>query len=71
MEKTKFSILIIQVESSGWPQSASTDVEKRAYIEEFFRAEGIMLEWDQIMSNPGLRQIMKLLLNSVEFLSGN
>lgn len=58
-----------KVEASGWPNNAGTDEEKAAYLQEFFDAEGIHLNAENISKNPGLRAIMKFLLNSGKLIS--
>ncbi|XP_031342995.1 uncharacterized protein LOC116170631, partial [Photinus pyralis] len=54
----------IKQEASGWPSNCKTDKEKRAYIARFYEKEGILLEFDKIELNPGLRSLAKLILNS-------
>ncbi|CAH0551141.1 unnamed protein product [Brassicogethes aeneus] len=45
----------IKQEASGWPGNSASDKQKSKYIEEFFNREGIKLEFDAILNNPGLR----------------
>lgn len=58
--------LKIKTEASGWPNNVSTDEEKRAFIADFERAEGIRLDYNNICPNPGLRALAKLCLNRQE-----
>jgi hypothetical protein len=51
-------------QASDYPSNAKTDEEKQQYIKNYYDNEGIQLEHDQIKSNPGMRTVMKLLLNS-------
>jgi len=53
-----------KAEASGWPAHCTTQEEKDAYIEDFYRAEGVRLDPTLISSNPGLRAIYKSLLNN-------
>jgi len=53
-----------KAEASGWPDQCVTEEEKRNYIEEFYRAEGVRLDPENIENNPGLRAIYKSLLNN-------
>ncbi|KAJ8909911.1 hypothetical protein NQ315_014918 [Exocentrus adspersus] len=41
-----------------------TDEEKDKYIEEFLEKEDVRLEFNEIVENPGLRSLAKLILNS-------
>lgn len=34
------------------------------YIDDYYDKEGILLDFDNIRKNPGLRQLAKLMLNS-------
>lgn len=54
----------IKQQASGWPQHCVTDKQKYAYIEEFFEMEDVKLEFSDILANPGLRSLAKLMLNS-------
>jgi G:T-mismatch repair DNA endonuclease (very short patch repair protein) len=54
----------IKQEASGWPSECTTEEEKNRYIEEFLQREDIQLEYAQIVENPGLRSLAKLILNS-------
>jgi len=54
----------IKTESSGWPAWCTTDELKQQYIDEVCEKEGIELEWDKMVSNPGLNAVAKLMLNS-------
>lgn len=54
----------IKQESSGWPKSCKTVEERNRYIQEFFDREDVKLEFSEIIENPGLRSLAKLILNS-------
>ena len=51
-------------EASGFPDGVKNDQEKNAYIDDFYKQEGIKLEKNNIKYNAGIRSVMKLLLNS-------
>jgi hypothetical protein len=57
------TFLKIKTEASGYPPHVQTDEEKDKYIADFEEHEGIKLEKDKIMVNPGLRALAKLFLN--------
>ena len=58
--------LKIKQEASGWPSWVGDDETKRQqYIREYHEHEGIQLEYDKIESNPGLRTLAKMMLNSM------
>lgn len=59
------TFLKIKQEADGWPDNCETEEEKQNYIRDFERVEGILLEYDKIAYNPGLRLMAKLLLNSL------
>ncbi|CAH0387605.1 unnamed protein product [Bemisia tabaci] len=56
--------LKIKQEASGFPSGCEADDEKQAYIDEYLLHEGIALEREKIVKNPGWRSCAKLLLNS-------
>jgi hypothetical protein len=56
--------LKIKQEASGFPAECNTEEAKRKYIREYKEKEGILLEYDKIVKNPGLRCLAKLCLNS-------
>lgn len=51
-------------EASGWPKWCNTEEDRNKYIEEYHQREGIRLEYQNIVLNPGLRALAKLMLNS-------
>ncbi|KAK3731364.1 hypothetical protein QZH41_007156 [Actinostola sp. cb2023] len=56
--------LRLKQEASGWPAWCQTEEEdKQRYVDEYLAHEGILLE--HIESNPGLRNLVKLMLNSL------
>ncbi len=57
--------LKVKTESSGLPAGVTTETEVARYIEDFYEREGIRLETDKIVENPGLRSLAKLCLNSL------
>ncbi|CAH1106576.1 unnamed protein product [Psylliodes chrysocephalus] len=54
----------IKQESSDWPANCRTQEEKNQYIERFFERENVKMDFLQIIDNPGLRSLAKLMLNS-------
>ena len=58
--------LKIKQEASGWPQGVEEDETKRQQcIRDYYKHEGIQLEYDKIQKNPGLRTLAKMMLNSM------
>lgn len=51
-------------EASGWPKWCQTEDDRYKFIKEDHQREGIRLEYHNIASNPGLRALAKLKLNS-------
>ena len=58
------TFLKLKQESSGYPQTISSEKEKDEYIQQYLDHEGILLTKDSIVKNPGLRSLSKLALNS-------
>ncbi|MCU7811733.1 MAG: hypothetical protein KZQ77_10930, partial [Candidatus Thiodiazotropha sp. (ex Notomyrtea botanica)] len=52
------------MEASGWPKWCKTEADKQKYIDQYYHKEGILLDYDKIKKNPGLRALAKLMLNS-------
>ena len=62
------AFLKIKQEASGWPNWCQTQDDKKRYVEEYKRHEGIALDVSKIPEtgqNEGLRSLAKLLLNSL------
>ena len=57
--------LKIKQQASGWPKWCTTEAFKQKYIDDYYEKEGIKLEYDKIIPNDGLRNIAKLMLNSM------
>ena len=58
------TFLKIKQEASGWPSHCTTEELKQKYIKDYFEHEGILLDYNSIEHNPGLRGLAKLMLNS-------
>ena len=41
------------------------ETKRQQYIREYYEHEGILLEYDKIEHNPGLRALAKMMLNSM------
>ncbi|KAK3751008.1 hypothetical protein QZH41_020166 [Actinostola sp. cb2023] len=55
--------LRLKQEASGWPSWCHTEKDRQRYVDEYFEHEGIRLE--EVAHNPGLRNLVKLMLNSL------
>ncbi|XP_060588537.1 uncharacterized protein LOC132743952 [Ruditapes philippinarum] len=58
------TFLKVKQEASGWPDWCKTETDRHKYIQEYFDKEGILLDYDKIEENPGLRLLAKIILNS-------
>ena len=58
------TFLKMKQESSGWPKECDTETKRAQYLDDYARHEGIALDRTKIISNPGLRKLCKLMLNS-------
>ena len=50
----------IKQEASGWPAGLDTEEQRQAYIENYYKHEGIRLDYANIQKNPGLRTLAKM-----------
>jgi hypothetical protein len=57
--------LRIKQESSGYPAWVKNDSDKKAYIADYEKRQGVTLRPDKIQKNPGLRACSKLCLCSL------
>ena len=58
--------LKIKTEASGWPKDVGDDeAKRRQFLRDFETREGIRLEYDKMVANPGLKQLAKMMLNSM------
>ena len=53
-----------KIEASGWPSHIRTDWEKDKYVKDFEKKEGIFLDKENMLFNPGARFIDKINVNS-------
>lgn len=53
----------LKMEASGYPNYVVTDEEKKAFVENIRVNEGVTLNVESIMPNPGKRAVAKLCLN--------
>lgn len=58
------TFLQVKQEASGFPDWCVEEKTKRQYIQQYHDKEGIMLDYNRIQKNPGLRSLAKLMLNS-------
>ncbi|CAC5406995.1 unnamed protein product [Mytilus coruscus] len=56
--------LKLKQEASGFPSECETEQQKMDYIADYAKKEGILLDYDKIRKNPGLRNLAKICLNS-------
>ena len=56
--------LKIKQESAGYPAWANTPEDKAAYVQRYKQREGINLDPDLVVKNPGRKATAKLMLNS-------
>ena len=54
-----------KTEASGYPPDVKTESEKERYITDFHKSTGIKLDQKNIIKNPGLRFLYKLMANSL------
>ena len=63
------TFLKMKQEASGFPSNVKSTEEQNIYIKEYFENEDILLESSNIVKNPGIRKVSKIMLNS-EFKKG-
>ena len=56
--------LKMKTEASGYPRWATTEAEKRRFVESYRERENIRLDASRIAKNPGRKATAKLMLNS-------
>ena len=59
-----FLLFLSLFQASGFPPECDTDEKKGQYIVDYAAKEGIQMDPKQIVKNPGLRALAKLMLNS-------
>ena len=50
-------------EASGWPSDVATPEQKAEYLRKYKEHEGIQLDPERVESNPGRKQVAKVMLN--------
>ncbi|XP_041350679.1 uncharacterized protein LOC121369693 [Gigantopelta aegis] len=58
------TFLKLKQEASGWPVWCIAEEDKDKYIRQYRDKEGVQLDKENIVKNPGLRSLAKLCLNS-------
>ena len=53
-----------KIEASGWPHNNMTETEKIDYINSYLKRENILLDYGNIIDNPGKRNTFKLVVNT-------
>jgi hypothetical protein len=51
--------------ASGFPHNCTCNDDKKAYVQKYFDNEGIQMDINKIEKNPGMRQVSKLILNTL------
>jgi hypothetical protein len=54
----------LKQEASGWPADCITDVQRQAFITDYYEREGVLLNPEKICHNPGQRSQSKLTQNN-------
>ena len=57
--------LKIKQEASGWPAWCVDEEKKQRYIQDYYESEGILLDYNNIAHNSGLRSLAKMMLNNM------
>lgn len=57
--------LKMKTEASGFPIWCKNELDKDNYVAQYLEREGILLEKENIVKNPGFRSLAKLMLNSL------
>ena len=50
-------------EASGWPSDVTSEEQKTQYLTRYTEREGIQLDRERVESNPGRKQVAKVMLN--------
>ena len=58
------TFLKMKQEASGWPEWCQNENDRWSYIRDYHEKEGILLDYNNIKKNPGLRALAKVMLNS-------
>ena len=58
------TFLKMKQEASGWPEWCQSENDKWRHIRDYHEKEGILLDYNNIKNNHGLRALAKLMLNS-------
>jgi hypothetical protein len=55
-------------EAGGWPEWCQNENDRWSYIRNYHEKEGILLDYNNIKRNPGLRTLAKLMLMLYSYL---
>ncbi|XP_026286850.1 uncharacterized protein LOC113212391 [Frankliniella occidentalis] len=56
--------MALKIEASGWPPNCTTDEEKKEFVADVLKHDGITINPENMIYRPALRVLSKLILNS-------
>ncbi|KAK3908802.1 putative DNA polymerase [Frankliniella fusca] len=56
--------MALKIEASGWPTHCQSDEQKREFVADILKHDGIVINPDNMARKPALRVLSKLILNS-------
>uniref|UniRef100_A0A183C300 DNA-directed DNA polymerase n=1 Tax=Globodera pallida TaxID=36090 RepID=A0A183C300_GLOPA len=59
------TLLRLKVEASGWPADCATAEQRARFVADYAQREGIHIDAQQVQANPGMRAVVKTLLNAL------
>uniref|UniRef100_A0A183BN37 DNA-directed DNA polymerase n=1 Tax=Globodera pallida TaxID=36090 RepID=A0A183BN37_GLOPA len=59
------TLLRLKVEASGWPSDCTTAEQRARFVADYAQREGIHIDAQQVQPNPGMRAVVKTLLNAL------
>jgi hypothetical protein len=62
------TFLKMKQEAGGWPEWCQNENDRWSYIRNYHEKEGILLDYNNIKRNPGLRPLAKLMLMLYSYL---
>ena len=56
--------MALKIQASGWPEHCKTEEQKKKFVDEVLKCDGVKLDPTKMVKNPALRTLAKLILNS-------
>ena len=55
--------MALKIQASGWPEDCKNEEQKKQFVADVLRYDGVVIDPTKMIKNPALRTLAKLILN--------